>query len=318
VADSAQRFGDHEFIVTPEGRLTFAELDRRSRVLAAAWWTPGCRRGAGWPCCSPTGRPGSPAGWPSPGWDGHRPGQHLLQGLRAGSVPAPLRRLVPDRHAPLLAPRLRPAPGGGGPELVGQDPGACWRPPCPSCGGVLLGRVAGRLGAGRPRLGPRCRRGAGAGRGGGRHGGRRRPADPMMLMYTSGSTAIPRGCCTATAHDRHATNLAARSAWDATIKLWTPMPFFWVGGFHTMMFRALVSGATVVTQDALDPAQALQVIEAERSPTSWPGRPPPCRSWTCPATPPPTSARWSAARSTRRCPRAVDPTTSRWCATRSA
>jgi acyl-CoA synthetase (AMP-forming)/AMP-acid ligase II len=87
----------------------------------------------------------------------------------------------------------------------------------------------------------------------------------MMLMYTSGSTADPKGVLHSHGTmTRHATNLAARSAWDATIKLWTPMPFFWVGGFHTMMFRALVSGATVVTQDALDPAQALQVIEAER------------------------------------------------------
>src|SRR5262245_21116918 len=35
VRDSAERFGDREFLITPEGRLTFADLARRSRALAA-------------------------------------------------------------------------------------------------------------------------------------------------------------------------------------------------------------------------------------------------------------------------------------------
>ena len=91
------------------------------------------------------------------------------------------------------------------------------------------------------------------------------PADPMMLMYTSGSTADPKGALHSHGGmTRHATNMAAMSEWESSFRLWSPMPFFWVGGFHTIMFRALISGATLVTQGAVDAGEVLETIEREK------------------------------------------------------
>ena len=91
------------------------------------------------------------------------------------------------------------------------------------------------------------------------------PADPMMLMYTSGSTAEPKGVWHAHGSmTRHAVNLAAMSAWSTDHRLWTPLPFFWIGGFHNTLYRALVSGATLFTQPIFDAEEAIETFVRER------------------------------------------------------
>ncbi|MFF5989099.1 hypothetical protein [Prauserella flavalba] len=50
----ADRFGDREAVVAPEGRITFADLARRCEDLAGVFAAAGLRRGIGSGSCCPT------------------------------------------------------------------------------------------------------------------------------------------------------------------------------------------------------------------------------------------------------------------------
>ncbi|HKE74402.1 MAG TPA: class I adenylate-forming enzyme family protein [Acidimicrobiales bacterium] len=91
------------------------------------------------------------------------------------------------------------------------------------------------------------------------------PADPMLVVYSSGSTAEPKGAIHA--HGpvvRHAHNLWPRRDLGPDDVLYTPMPLFWVGGFSFTLVAAMHAGATLVFEDRFDPAATLRLIERER------------------------------------------------------
>jgi acyl-CoA synthetase (AMP-forming)/AMP-acid ligase II len=92
-----------------------------------------------------------------------------------------------------------------------------------------------------------------------------RPADPMVVIYSSGSTADPKGAIhTHGTVLRHAHNLNGFRDLLPEDRIYSPMPFFWVGGFCFTLVSAMHVGARLYCQDAFDPGKTLDLIERER------------------------------------------------------
>jgi acyl-CoA synthetase (AMP-forming)/AMP-acid ligase II len=100
------------------------------------------------------------------------------------------------------------------------------------------------------------------------------PSDPLLVIFTSGSSADPK----AIVHTHGATirkvqaHLGMGMPASFPGRTFCAMPFFWVGGPQELL-GALHSGATVVGQERFDIAGALDLLERERCATiaGWPG-----------------------------------------------
>jgi acyl-CoA synthetase (AMP-forming)/AMP-acid ligase II len=91
------------------------------------------------------------------------------------------------------------------------------------------------------------------------------PADPMVVVYSSGSTADPKGAVHAHGPAvRHAHNLWQMRDLIEDDVLYTPMPLFWVGGFSFTLIAAMHAGATLVFEEQFEPGATLELIERER------------------------------------------------------
>jgi acyl-CoA synthetase (AMP-forming)/AMP-acid ligase II len=90
-------------------------------------------------------------------------------------------------------------------------------------------------------------------------------ADPLVIMFTSGSSGAPKGVIHSHGNALGAvqSGLAARCI-TADTRLYLPMPFFWVGGFGSGILSALLAGATLVTEEIPQPETTLQLLEGER------------------------------------------------------
>jgi acyl-CoA synthetase (AMP-forming)/AMP-acid ligase II len=90
-------------------------------------------------------------------------------------------------------------------------------------------------------------------------------ADPLVIMFTSGSSGVPKGVM----HSHGNALGAVQSGLDARCitfdtRLYLPMPFFWVGGFGSGILSALLAGATLVTEEIPRPETTLRLLESER------------------------------------------------------
>ncbi|MQY24224.1 class I adenylate-forming enzyme family protein [Nocardia macrotermitis] len=90
-------------------------------------------------------------------------------------------------------------------------------------------------------------------------------ADPLAIMFTSGSRGLPK----AVIHSHGNAFGAVRSGLesrciDHTTRLYLPMPFFWVGGFGGGILSALLAGATLVTEAIPDPKTTLKLLRDEK------------------------------------------------------
>ncbi len=93
-----------------------------------------------------------------------------------------------------------------------------------------------------------------------------RAADWLAIVYSSGSTASPKGVVHSHgAIVRQAEAMAAVYELGPDERLYSPMPFFWVGGFVVSLLGPLASGAALLTHAAFDPEKTLDLLEAERA-----------------------------------------------------
>lgn len=91
------------------------------------------------------------------------------------------------------------------------------------------------------------------------------PADPMAILYSSGSTADPKGAVhTHGTLIRHAYNLVSVRGLGAEDRVWSPMPFFWIGGFVFSLVGNMHVGATTLCEEVFDPGRTLAFLERER------------------------------------------------------
>lgn len=91
------------------------------------------------------------------------------------------------------------------------------------------------------------------------------PSDPIVIIFTSGSSGPPKGVVHShgSALGAVRSGLASRCI-DADTRLYLPMPFFWVGGFGSGVLSALLAGATLVTEEIPRPDTTLRLLERER------------------------------------------------------
>ncbi|RAV14630.1 long-chain fatty acid--CoA ligase [Mycolicibacterium sp. GF69] len=91
------------------------------------------------------------------------------------------------------------------------------------------------------------------------------PSDPLVIMFTSGSSGPPKGVIHSHGNALAAvrSGLSARCI-SADTRLYLPMPFFWVGGFGSGILSTLLAGATLVTEEIPKPETTLRLIERER------------------------------------------------------
>ena len=90
--------------------------------------------------------------------------------------------------------------------------------------------------------------------------------DTCMILYTSGTSANPKGCLLSNeAICREASNLA-RNRWAFTEdeRVWSPMPLFHIAAMLAML-GAIEVGGTFIGQPHFDPGESLRQIEKEQA-----------------------------------------------------
>jgi acyl-CoA synthetase (AMP-forming)/AMP-acid ligase II len=92
------------------------------------------------------------------------------------------------------------------------------------------------------------------------------PADDLVLVTTSGTTALPKSVAhTHGSLVRHAAILAHHRGITAADRIYSPMPFFWVGGLTMVVLQALSTGAAILAQDVFEAGSTLALLERERA-----------------------------------------------------
>ena len=90
--------------------------------------------------------------------------------------------------------------------------------------------------------------------------------DTCMILYTSGTSANPKGCLLSNeAICREASNLAHnRWAFTQDERVWSPMPLFHIAAMLAML-GAIEVGGTFIGQPHFDPGESLRQIEREKA-----------------------------------------------------
>jgi fatty-acyl-CoA synthase len=91
------------------------------------------------------------------------------------------------------------------------------------------------------------------------------PEDIAFILYTSGSTATPKGVTLA--HGGVIANgfdIGERQRLTAADRLWLAVPLFWSFGSANALPAILTHGGTIVLQESFDAGEALALLDEER------------------------------------------------------
>jgi acyl-CoA synthetase (AMP-forming)/AMP-acid ligase II len=274
---AASAFGDADFVVLPDRRISFRQAEAASRRLAKELLAAGAGKGTRVGIHLPTG-PEWAVAWMAVSRIGalalpfstiYRPAE-LRTAIRIGDV------------ALLLAPAI----------LLGKDHAAYLEEAVPGLPGSTRGRLrvpelphlrSIRLLGGSTRPWADRFDVSDAGAGDPVDGfddellaaleAEVTPADPMLVVFTSGTTAEPKAVIHSQGAVLRKTAPVADAGLDATFpgRVLSLMPFFWVGGLQNAA-GALQSGGAILTLERLDPLAALELAKRERA-TSINGNP---------------------------------------------
>jgi acyl-CoA synthetase (AMP-forming)/AMP-acid ligase II len=91
------------------------------------------------------------------------------------------------------------------------------------------------------------------------------PSDPAVVVYSSGTTAHPKGVL----HNHRAVSLqfwvqAQLFGRDERTRVWCALPLFWTAGMNVALGATLAGGATWVMQERFDAGHALRLMARER------------------------------------------------------
>lgn len=99
------------------------------------------------------------------------------------------------------------------------------------------------------------------------------PSDDGLLIYTSGTTALPKGVLhTQRAPVIQSWRFAELMALRPDDRILTAQPFFWTAGIAMSLGASLAAGACLWLQEVFDPGALLETVERERITTlhAWP------------------------------------------------
>lgn len=270
---AAQQFGDHDFIVMPDRRMTYAQADaasqRVAKELLAAGMGKGTRVGVldtfstewivAWLAIARIGA--------------------LLIPFGSTFRPAELRRALrhADVHTLLVPPTVlgkdmqefveEAVPGlagsGAAPLFLPEFPFLrdirIWGPSDRAWAGGISLAVEDEPSAAASAVSDALLRNAEA---------EVTPADLMVVIYTSGATSDPKGVVhTHGGQVRHGYNLAHNFATPVSPdeRTFCALPFFWIGGLSFIVMSTLYRGATVMCVEKFEASAALDLIERERA-----------------------------------------------------
>lgn len=235
--------GDARFLVTDDDALTYAALDARTRAVAATVVRAGAGKGARIGLLAPNGIDWAVA---------------ALGIMRAGAVLVPLSTFLrpPELQAQLLTAGIEHlvlVPAFRDHDYV-ADLGAIADAVPRLRGATPLGDLLATAAAEPVDVAFADGLDAVV-----------RPADDMVVMFTSGSRGAPKGVV----HTHGgALGAVAASLGPRRIgpedRMYIPMPFFWMGGFGGGLLSVLVAGATLVTEAEPEPTRTLALLERER------------------------------------------------------